>query len=418
MSKSPSLLTDEELEACVLGSAFFSSRAQRMVTAQCSPKMFRDPLHSAIAKSLRQIPLGKQGADMILIRDHVRVEIETADDSQLNAMIGSVAQAVPSASNVEHYLALLQERYATRTLRSGLTSIARKIDAGDPTEDIFEQVAKLTRHAVLPSAGIGSFSDVRLGTARHRGVSSGIPSLDAMNDCGGFPCGQTTIAAAYHKTGKSAFLVTSAYNALEDGRRVLYATFADLDRVGLKRRMVRMKTGWAAQPETDLYAAEEWHMAVADMDLCFEWDFYESAKVRGGRYVETFCAEVAGRMDDRRYELILVDYAQKLYSNEARGDRLANAEICSNRLCELAAEFDVPIVVGSQITLGREGGQDMTKGSRVWEEDAGWVLRLKRDLENSPETAYFASPFCRFGQSGQTATLRFDDRTLSFKEIA
>lgn len=143
------------------------------------------------------------------------------------------------------------------------------------------------------------------------------------------------------------------------------------------------------------------------------WDsgIYDAAESDLGTSTEAFVSWCKAEHIKKKIQFICVDYAQELVSSQIRGfDEYATAATCSKLLNQLARQLKVPIIIGSQITKGKDGGTTITKGSRVWEERAGWVLTIGEDKE------YIESTYSRFGGDKTEVPVTFDPTFLTFVE--
>lgn len=346
--------------------------------------------------------------DTVVRRGHmpdlVAVAGQLRDSGQMERIGGEqmlieIAEASGSPSQVEGLVAQLKLGLARRKVKevgdwiAGL-SVREDLDTGDISIRLLEASAIVSGSS--GSSPVYSIADVdHLGD--DMGVTTGYPVLDAHMSCGGYPCGQMTVISAYHKGGKSTMKLSSAVHQLRAGKRVLWATFADLDRRQIKRRILRNLCGWSKAP-TQLELLREYDDAL-DWVKSAPLDVYDASAIETGYDVETFAAWLRAHHDARGYDCVFVDYAQKLRSAR-RMDRFAVGDYCSDLVQRLAASTRLPIVVGSQITPGnsRDGEETKTKGSRAWEEDAGWVWRLKRE----GDLVTVDIPYSRFGPSGGT----------------
>ena len=248
------------------------------------------------------------------------------------------------------------------------------------------------------------------------GITTGFPSLDKMISTAGYPKGQMTVISAYHKGGKSTFMLSSyAHLAILD-KRVLYATFADLNAVRLKRRLLRNLCGWSKYPPKDLSAQADFQSTKGDMELAWSAWMYDATKLDTGSDVETFCRWLESSHVKYRFDVVFVDYAQKMTSSDRKATNpVSEQDVCSTKLSRCFERLGICGVVGSQITEGNAERKAITKGSRKWEEDAGWVLRIE---DESDDLKKIKIPYSRFGLQGKELImgwnmdrLRFEDRT-------
>ncbi len=192
----------------------------------------------------------------------------------------------------------------------------------------------------------------------------------------------------------------------------LRKSFSDLGREDLKERMVRNLCGFSREPKLSGQLQEDFHESVKLVDT-WRGGVYDASSLDSGEDIETFVAWFKSEHSKEPFDVVYMDYAQKLLSRDKRAfGELAMPAMVSRKICKMADASRVPFVVASQITKGsqKEGRDAMTKGSRVWEEDAGWVLRITQDEDvHGIEIAY-----SRFGDQGKVIAIEWDKVHLKF----
>lgn len=375
------------------------------------------PAHRTIFEALKRLHGRATAVDILTLRDELQSKNQLQDVGGIEYVL-EIAEYVPSASNWRDYAAIVLEKAERRAYLEKLSTMKRLIDDGAEIDEIRALDAQACTVGNIPNAPIISIADIFLPDEDEElGLSTGFETLDGLISTKGYPLGQTTIVCAYHKGGKSTFMLSSFAHLAQQGKRVLYATFADLNSVRLKRRLLRNLTGWSKLPMRDMFAQDDWREAVADIDLCWQAWMYDATKMRTGGDVETFCRWLESAHSRYRFDAVFVDYAQKLTSSSRKASTTtAEQDVCSTELNRCAERTGIPIIVGSQITEGNGDKKDTTKGSRKWEEDAGWVLRIKDD-EGETATKTIEIAWSRFGAQKVKRTfgwnierLRFEDR--------
>jgi hypothetical protein len=151
--------------------------------------------------------------------------------------------------------------------------------------------------------------------------------------------------------------------------------------------------------------------------------------MESGYDVETFAAWFRTKHTKQPYDLVFVDYAQELRSRSKMvTSELSEARECASVLTKMAGLAIVPVVVGSQVTIGQNGAKDITKGSRIWEEKGGSIIRVRRfdpdkDKDKIPQeyqglaNASAEVQKNRFGFRNKTVWLEWCDKHLRFREV-
>jgi len=412
-----------EAERCVIGAMLLNGRVAGRIAATLPAEAFYIPAHRAIfSAACRLVSEGKE-PDLLLLKNKL-MEAEALEESGGVEYLIQIAEGVPSASNGEHYAAVVREHWALRQLQAAGEAIPAIV--ADPDKSLGEKrdAAIAAVEAVqAPQPGESAFRSVALVNLPGvvEGVTSGIPRIDKATGAG-FPLGQLSIVSAYHKGGKT-ILGTQACRAAatvgaNEGWGVVYATFADLNPEGLKARMFRQCSG------------RNWPQDTYDQEILtalegLPIEFYDGRK--SGRSIRDFARNMAWRLESAKpwpIKAVIVDYAQKVW---APGNIFERNQAVSEGLDNLAQDYGIAVVALSQISgqvKGDTTSDIATKGGRSLEEDAGLVIRLLSteeegiDERGNPVTKISRSidiPYNRFGPADTFAAV-IDKQKLTFSE--
>lgn len=403
-------LWNEDVERALLGAVMLGGvkRYRQATTEGVKPETFAIDLHQRIWKLYGLCEARGSVIDLVTMGDLSKLDRDVVTEDYLIALAespGGIGEAT-----VESYSRILLDTQARREM----FALAKRVGAMclEPETDLdairteFDKLAT----AAHPSAPFKHFRDVD-DEGGDTGCTTGYKSIDLHLSTGGYPDGQTTIVRAYHKTGKSTFMLSSFMRQLDEGRRVLYATFADLSDKALKRRMKRALSTWSKRPQLigDQMDAYERACGIIDRD----WDGYVyNAAEQDEWSIESFASWLRYQQTKTPFHCVFVDYAQKLSSShkQAQLSEYAEAKCASRVLQRLSARLMIPIVIGSQITEGnaKTGAKAITKGSRIWEEDAGLVITLERE----DDAIDCEITFSRFGPSGVHVPMTWNAQRL------
>lgn len=405
-----------EAEMQLLGALLIQPFHLGAVMAQIEPEAFYRPAHRMIYSAMLDLHHAGTAIDQLTLEQRITDRGQMADIGGPEYLL-EVALSTGSAANCEHYAKIVAGKWASRRYIALADKLKEAALTGAPASDLEairqSEVPVVDRRApVVPIYAVDAEEE-------DRGVTTGFRELDLTITTGGYPCGQTTVVSAYHKGGKSTFMLSSAIAQADSGLKVLYATFADLNAKRLKRRALRNLCGWSNRPLRDLDAATDYAGALTRIDGAWQLWIYDAAKADTGQDVETFAAWLESEHSRRPFDAVFVDYAQRLTSRDRKATTdYAESGICSKKLARLAERTELPIVIGSQITEGSDkaGTKTKTKGSRAWEEDAGWVLRLNR--EDQSEKASVEVAYSRFGRMGLEVPFRWNGERLRFEAVA
>lgn len=402
-----------EAEMSALGAMFLSDRAMEELVAKLKPDDFYRPAHRVIFSAFQRLATAGKPSDFELLKQDLKdrglYESVGQDDYLLE-----LAQYVPSPANAHFYADTVLDKSARRAYIQGAKALLAKAIQPDSTLDEIAAVAREATEARQVEPGVfRHFGEIDI-SEPDLGVSTGYPSLDRFISTRGYPEGQMSVVRAYHKGGKSMFMIGSAIENMIAGKRVLYATFADLSDKQIKRRIVRYLSGFGRRPEGDIFAEEDFDKALVQIANKFAGYCYDASTLDTGATVETFAAWLKAEHRRQPFDIVYVDYAQELSSASVKATNMvAEQAECARVLARLAAKLKLPVVVGSQITEGQNGAKAITKHSRSWEEKAGWVVTLQRegDTEATVEVSY-----SRFGPQNKKLTFGWNSTNLRFED--
>lgn len=400
-----------EAEMSALGSCFYGAKYAEAVFTTLAPEDFFLDRHRIIAEAVSDMADAWEPVDLITTKNRLLSD-GTLEEAGGEDYLIRLMECVPSPANASYYAGLVREFAWKRDRQERLLKAYYSCSRGDLStaeiQALCDEAASSGGHA-LRGRGI-SISDIDVSEA-DSGVSTGFVGVDSMIGTEGYPVRQLTIVSAYQKGGKTAFMTDSATKIARSEKRVAYVTTADLDARQLKRRIMRQLTGWKKRPDYPGPMQDSWDFAVREIDS-LDFKIYDATASDDGADVESICAWARSEHSRKPLDVMFADYAQKITTTDRKATSMvAEQEIVCGKLARLARRLGIPIVVGSQITEGGKEGRDRTKYGRVWEEDGGWILRLKIDGgEGIIETAY-----SRFGPPG-SLRMRWDPMNVRFTE--
>lgn len=387
-----------EAEMSLVGSVILNAKCWNRV-AHVKDSHFERRAHGVIWESVRTLIRQSRPVDFVTLKGILPLE----EIGGIEYVV-ACAESCPSASNASEYARMVLEDHERRCILSAATRVMTLSKSGASLEEIraASQSMRSISAGPMPLLHISEVDD----SLAEQGVTTGFSHLDNKISTQGYPTGQMTVVSAYHKSGKSTFMLGSALKQSES-MDVLYATFADLSARNIRRRLKRQLCGFAKVPgTTDGMVAYDNAVMALDTGGFY---LFDATSFEDKPSVEVFCEWVKAL---RPFGCIFVDYAQEIHTDAKNcwGNNDEQTK-CASALVWLASKLNVPVVVGSQITPGKDGGTSITKGSRSWEEKAGWVLRLP-ETKDAVEIA-----FSRFGPQKVRLSMRWNDERLAFEEV-
>jgi len=351
----------------------------------------------------------------------------------------SLADAIPSAVNIEVYSRIVREKAILRRLIHITTEIAGKCyQFSGEVEDILDQAeksifeitaAKITPHIYPLSEVIkDSFQTIEALYERKErisGVPTGFTKLDQMTS--GFQPSDLIIIAGRPSMGKTAFALDIARNA---------ATLAEIPAVIFSLEMSRQQLAirmLCSEARVDSYklrsgfiGERDWPRLTNAAGILSEAPIYidDSPALT----VLQMRAKARRLKSEKGLGLVVVDYLQLMSGRGGSDRREQEISEISRSLKALAKELNLPVVALSQLNRKVEDRTDRRpfmadlRESGAIEQDADVILFIYRDEmydENSKQkgTAEVIIGKQRNGPVGKI-TLAFIDQYTRFENLA
>jgi len=351
----------------------------------------------------------------------------------------SLADAIPSAVNIEVYSRIVREKAILRRLIQITTEIAGKCyQFSGEVEDILDQAeksifeitaAKITPHIYPLSEVIkDSFQTIEALYERKErisGVPTGFTKLDQMTS--GFQPSDLIIIAGRPSMGKTAFALDIARNA---------ATLAEIPAVIFSLEMSRQQLAirmLCSEARVDSYklrsgfiGERDWPRLTNAAGILSEAPIYidDSPALT----VLQMRAKARRLKSEKGLGLVVVDYLQLMSGRGGSDRREQEISEISRSLKALAKELNLPVVALSQLNRKVEDRTDRRpfmadlRESGAIEQDADVILFIYRDEmydENSKQkgTAEVIIGKQRNGPVGKI-TLAFIDQYTRFENLA
>ena len=298
--------------------------------------------------------------------DAITVQEQLRHASQLQAVggmtyVAGLMNCTPSASNLLHYLDIVQRKFVLRTLIQKAASIVSKayesgedefttlaeaekaiLSIGDEAQRVEgDRTVKEVMHQVL-----NSLEEAFQNQGKIRGLETGFPDFDWKTY--GLKPGQMIIIAARPGVGKTSFAMNIAEHVAVDNK-IPTAVFSMemssdelLFRMACSRAKIDSETAQSGKfKERDFpkLTSASGQIANSPLHIC----------EKGGLTIAQLSAR-ARRMSQRhKIKLVIVDYLQ-LMQSRSKENRTGQITEISNGLKALAKDLKVPMIVLSQLS--------------------------------------------------------------------
>ncbi|HJL41856.1 MAG TPA: replicative DNA helicase [Myxococcales bacterium LLY-WYZ-16_1] len=392
---------DLDAERAVLGSILLDNEAIYVATEELEPDDFYRPAHRMVFRSMQELAKRSEPVDAVTVTSLLRTQGELEAAGGVEGVV-ELAEVVPTAANVRHYLEIVRKSSMLRKLISAATEIASGAyettspeDAVDSAEKaIFDIARAKSRQGVTPIAQI-------VQTAFHRieklaeekkpitGVSTGIMQLDTKT--AGLQPSDLIIVAGRPSMGKTAFSIGMAMHAaISDGRTVGIFSL-EMSKESLVTRMLcsdgridsaRLRGGFLTEEDWPKLARAAGRISEAPI-------FIDDTGSLSSLELRAKCRRLAAEHD---LHLVVVDYLQLMRGHASAQSREQEISEISRSLKALAKELDVPVVALSQLNRAVEQRVDKRPGladlreSGAIEQDADVIMFVYRDEVYNKET--------------------------------
>lgn len=392
-----------EAEQAVLGAILLESDSLITVMERVASDDFYRTSHQHIFEAMLELAQQNEPIDLVTLTAKLQ------DKQQLEniggvSYLSQLANAVPTAANVDYYAQIVEEKSMLRRLIRTATQIvssgyAGEEDVGSLLGDAEKRILEISQRQ--SGSGFVAIRDVLMevfekveylfnnkgGTS---GIPSGFPDLDRMTS--GFQRSDLIIVAARPSVGKTAFSLNIAQNVGVRAKETVAIFSLEMGAAQLVQRMICAEANVdATRMRTGHLEGDDWEKLTMAIGTLSEADIYidDSPSVT----VADIRAKCRRLKQEKGLGMILIDYLQLISGRGKAGEnRQQEVSEISRTLKQIARELNVPVIALSQLSRGVEQRQDKRpmmsdlRESGSIEQDADIVAFLYRDDYYDKET--------------------------------
>ena len=428
-----------EAEQSVLGSMFLSKYAAEKCMESLQKELFYSEAHGRIFQAMSDLVEAGKALDITTLTAEL-------DRKKWLSQVGGVeyiselVNIVPSAANIDQYIAIVEENAIKRRLIEEATQIVT--DGYQSTEqlsDLLDRAEMKILNVVKTRKGteFRSIQDVlfkaqqdleKLAQTKGEvtGLSTGFYDIDKLTS--GLHPNELIIIAARPAMGKTAFAVNLAMNVAMNQDKAVALFNMEMSAEQLAMRMLasagqidqnKLKTG--RLEHNDWKRVNEAISRLADSNL-----FIDDTPGMTIGEIRAKCRRLAS--SENGLSMVVIDYLQLINgSAKYAGQRQQEVSEISRSLKTMAMELGIPVIALAQLSRSVEGREDKRpllsdlRESGSIEQDADIVSFLYRDDyynkeaaidENTSKSEFIVSKH----RSGPTATIEliFRRNTATF----
>lgn len=384
-----------EAEQAVLGAILINGDALITAMERISSDDFYRGAHQRIFEAIVELAEEQEPVDLITLTSLLQNKQQLEEIGGVT-YLSELANAVPTAANIDYYAAIVEEKSMLRRLIRTATQIvtngyANEDDVGSMLSEAEAKILEISQRR--SSSGFVVIRDVLMEVFEkveslysNKGGATGVPSgfvdLDKMTS--GFQRSDLIILAARPSVGKTAFALNVAQNVGVRAKETVAIFSLEMGAAQLVQRMVcaeanvdanRMRTGYLE--------GDDWEKLTMAIGALSEANIFidDSAQIT----VADIRAKCRRLQQEKGLGMILIDYLQ-LIAGRGKGDnRQQEVSEISRTLKQIARELNVPVIALSQLSRGVEQRQDKRpmmsdlRESGSIEQDADIVAFLYRD---------------------------------------
>ncbi|MVP00739.1 MULTISPECIES: replicative DNA helicase [Paenibacillus] len=384
-----------EAEQAVLGAILLDSDSLITAMERMGPDDFYRSSHQRIFESMIELAEEDEPVDLVTLTARLQNK-QLLEEIGGVAYLSELANAVPTAANIDYYAAIVEEKSMLRRLIRTATQIvsdgyASAEDVGLMLSDAESRILEISQRR--NSNGFISIRDVLMDVFErveflysHKGGSTGIPSgfndLDKMTS--GFQRSDLIIVAARPSVGKTAFALNIAQNVGVRAKETVAIFSLEMGAAQLVQRMICAEANVdATRMRSGFLEGDDWEKLTMAIGSLSEADIYidDSPSVT----VTDIRAKCRRLKQERGLGMILIDYLQLIQGRGKGDNRQQEVSEISRTLKQIARELNVPVIALSQLSRGVEQRQDKRpmmsdlRESGSIEQDADIVAFLYRD---------------------------------------
>lgn len=394
---------DISAEMGVLGSMLLSTWAIEIAKRNLGPNPFYKPIHQDIYEAMVKMEDKNKGStDLITLRDELKKQ-EKLERAGGAGYLQQLMEAVPTSSNVEYYINILNENsFKREVIKFSWEAQQKASDESSTPEEIQSKLLDYVNKLKAPSNtldiktiedGFAEYKqmieDVREGDISF--VKTGLPCFD--DKYGGIQPGDFAVIVAYRSVGKTALMSNIAWhNYYEEEKNV--AVFSSevmcpQYSYNIARTAVTDELHYDADGTFDNKTNKRWREAEKKLG---EPDANFYVEDESGITVEKIISMSNQLVDEKGVELICVDYAQILdVEKRVENENLKIGHIAQS-LKRLANNKGVPVILLSQRT-DKEGRRKTFYGVQL-EQAADILIYLEREKDEYEKKQEEEPPAC------------------------
>ena len=393
--------SDVAAEQAVLGSMLVDKEAVVKAIELLKPADFYRQDNGEIFAAMVDVYAKGDPVDFLTVREALKLR-NALEKIGSDAYLSSLIDNVPTTSNVDAYIKIVEEKATLRSLiKAANDVIAYGYAETEEVNSIIDMTEKrifdvlqnrnTKSYASIKDVLVDTFETIeRLYTSKSNvsGMESGFKDLDMKTS--GLNNSDLIIVAARPAMGKSAFALNIATAVAKSGVPVLIFTLEMSKEQMVNRILCSEAQVDSMKVRTGKLDTNDWvKLGKASGDLAETPIFIDDTPGLSTVELRTKCRKAKL---EKNIGLVVVDHMQLMESNKSNLSPIQAMSEISRSLKILAKELNIPVIALSQLSRAAEQRPDHRpmlsdlRESGSIEQDADIVMFLYRDDYYNPET--------------------------------
>lgn len=384
---------DDEAEQAILGAVLIDREAMTTLSELVKPSYFYNEIHGQIFDCMLMLYEERKPIDLLTLSNTLKKK-KLYEKVGGSSYLSSLANAVPTAANVEHYAHILREKYIRRALiQTGAKLTNNVFDEGKSASEILDQaeqsIFRLSQEHIKQgfihiketlAESFDRLDALHKSEGGLRGIETGFVDIDFM--LSGLQDSNLIILAARPGQGKTALVVNIAQYVATVGKNAVGVFSLEMSKEELVDRMLvaqadidawRLKTGRLSEDDFTKLSTAMGELAEAKI-------FIDDTP---GVSVPDMRTKARRLHSEHDLKLLVVDYIQLADPGKRFEGRVQEVTFISQSMKNLARELKIPVLAVSQLSRAVEhrGGDkkpqlaDLRESGAI-EQDADVVMFL------------------------------------------
>ena len=389
-------------EQSVLGAVLLEPGVLADLVEILRPEMFYQRSNGEIFSQMLRLYTAGYSLDFVTLQEAVSASGAFESPDAAVQYLTSIAETVPSVSNVKAYARIVEEKYRVRQLMLAAQSILEQSNE-ESDADLLLENAEQRLYEIRSGrgqTGLTQMHDVVVDTlislqqlsgpnrSKYAGIPTGFTGLDELLS-GGLGRSDLIILAARPGMGKTSFALNIATNVAKR-QKIPVAIFSlEMGKDQIVSRILSSEAGIGSQAfRTGALTSSDWQDLVHVTELLHDVPiFMDDTSNITIPEIKAKIRQINRDTSRAPIGLIVIDYLQLMSTGKRTENRVQEISEITRNLKIMAKELNVPVIALSQLSRATEKSgradhqpqlSDLRDSGSI-EQDADIVLMLYRE---------------------------------------